>query len=59
MSEDRIVSIKAKELAKLLTANDWLMSLNCAGVDNWVGYDEAERYDEWSEQDVLDAYHGN
>ncbi|WP_042954289.1 hypothetical protein [Rhizobium leguminosarum] len=36
-----VTTIDVKEYIELLEANDWLLALESAGVDNWQGYDFA------------------
>ena len=43
--------VSQTELLKLLQAADDLDALECAGVDNWLGYGEAE-FNEITEHDL-------
>ena len=38
---EQTVTITVKEYESLLKNEEWLAALECAGVDNWEGYDEA------------------
>lgn len=42
MSEET-VTISKSEYDDLLEKSDWLNALECAGVDNWCGYEEAQK----------------
>ena len=51
MSETK-VSITLDEYSQLLDRDQKLAALECAGVDNWEGYDEAlSILEEWNSED--------
>lgn len=63
------VEIEVKELARLIRNNAMLSALDCAGVDNWIGYDSAfddefsdggsedyNRYQKMSDEEVVNDY---
>lgn len=37
-----MVTISKREYEDLLESQEWLNALECAGVDNWCGYDYAK-----------------
>ena len=48
--EEEFVTISREEYDKLTEESQKLSALECAGVDNWCGYDEAmEMVREWNE----------
>lgn len=63
------VEIEVKELAKLIRNDAMLSALDCAGVDNWIGYgdafndefsdggpDDYNRYQKMSDEEVVKDY---
>jgi hypothetical protein len=51
-SQPETVTISAKELEQLREDSQKLSALDCAGVDNWEGYDHAmEILREWNGED--------
>jgi len=50
---EEMVTITKSEYDSLLEYSRWLSALECSGVDNWSGYDEAkEMLAEWDEEYV-------
>lgn len=46
------VTITVKEYESLVEDSQWLNALNCAGVDNWEGYEEAiSILEEWKTEE--------
>jgi len=41
MMSEQMITITRAEYDRLCEDADWLMWLEAAGVDNWVGFDEA------------------
>lgn len=51
MSEE-MITITSKEYTELLERDQWLCALECAGVDNWSGIDNAyDTLKEWKEEE--------
>jgi uncharacterized heparinase superfamily protein len=51
-SSDKVVTIPQAEYDKLLNRDRWLYALEAAGVDNWEGFEEAQRIiEEWDDED--------
>lgn len=47
-----IISVHEEEYFKLLEQDRWLCALEAAGVDNWEGFEEAQRIiKEWDDED--------
>lgn len=49
MSQKEMVTITKSEYEELLDDSRKLSALECMGVDNWCGYDEAMQY--YNEED--------
>lgn len=48
----KTVTITQKEYDDLLEDSLWLTALECAGVDNWDGWEEAqELYNKWKAEE--------
>lgn len=43
MNDANMITIPRAVYDSLMRDSDWLMCLEDAGVDNWVGYDEARQ----------------
>jgi hypothetical protein len=41
--KEEMVTITKKELTRLQERESWLECLEAAGVDNWQGYDDAQK----------------
>jgi len=49
---DKIAMVPEEEYFKLLERDRWLCALEAAGVDNWEGFEEAQRIiAEWEAED--------